>query len=80
MHFSAGAPTTDMEPVNTLLSADTMRIIAQQQDIENTRRHIHKIQIQDINTLWSWEQNITLQIKVFLQILLNQESRRMKTV
>ena len=39
MHFSAGAPTTDMEPVNTLLSADTMRIIAQQQDIENTRRH-----------------------------------------
>ena len=53
MHFSAGAPTTDMEPVNTLLSADTMRIIAQQQDIENTRRHIHKIQIQDINNLWS---------------------------
>ena len=56
MHFSAGAPTTDMEPVNTLLSADTMRIITQQQDIENTRRHTHKIQTQDINTLWSWEQ------------------------
>ena len=39
MHFSAGAPSTDMEPVNTLLSADTMRIISQQQGIKITRRH-----------------------------------------
>ena len=53
MHFSAGAPTTDMEPVNTLLSADTMRIITHQQDIENTRRHT-----QNTNTKYKYKISI----------------------
>lgn len=77
MHFSAGAPTTDMEPVNTLLSADTMRIITQQQDIENTRRRT-----QNTNTKYQYHMVMRTKnyITTFLQIILNQESRRMKTV
>ena len=78
MHFSAGAPTTDMEPVNTLLSADTMRIITHQQDIENTRRHT-----QNTNTRYQYLMIMRTKYyitKVFVQILLSQESRRMKTV
>ena len=57
MHFSAGAsqPTWSpsipyCQPIQCALSRTSRT--------SKLREDTHKIQIQDFNTLWSWEQNI----------------------